>query len=197
MTEIIKSSFIPKKEIKEKKIASRGVRINIFFIISLIIFLSTIIGAVGMYFWKTSLEETIKMNTENFRKAEEKLEIEKFKVFLKFDKRINVAKDLLSKHYYITPIFKFLERYTLPDIYYTDMDLKESDDYIELNFSGVANQFSDIVLQKDIYTKNPNIEDFMFMNINTSKETGKKIFDMTFKVNKKWLSKEKLLADSN
>ncbi len=116
---------------------------------------------------------------------ESHLGIERFKTFIKFDKRINVGKNLLSKHYYLVPIFQFLERKTLPDIYYTDMDLKENGDYIELKFSGVANQFSDIVLQKDIYTKNPNIEDFMFMNINTSKETGKKIFDMSFKVNKK------------
>jgi hypothetical protein len=50
MVEVIKSSFIPKKELKKKEVRRSGGGVNIFFLISLIIFLSTVIGAAGMYF---------------------------------------------------------------------------------------------------------------------------------------------------
>jgi len=50
MVEVIKSSFIPKKEMKKKQVRRSGSGVNVFFLISLIIFLSTVIGAAGMYF---------------------------------------------------------------------------------------------------------------------------------------------------
>ncbi|HIP21912.1 MAG TPA: hypothetical protein EYG72_03125 [Candidatus Pacebacteria bacterium] len=50
MVEVIKSSFIPKKEMKKKQVRRSGSGVNVFFLMSLIIFLSTVIGAAGMYF---------------------------------------------------------------------------------------------------------------------------------------------------
>jgi len=50
MVEVIKSSFIPKKEMKKKQVKRSGRGVNVFFLMSLIIFLSTVIGSAGMYF---------------------------------------------------------------------------------------------------------------------------------------------------
>ncbi len=196
MVEVIKSSFIPKKEMK-KKISKRsgGGGVNIFFLIALIIFLSTVIGAAGMFFWKSNLEKTIKNDTEQFKKIEEHYGIETFRKLIYLDKRIKVAKDLLNKHYAIEPIFKFLEKNTIVDIVYTSMELKENGNVIELKFSGVAIDFADIVRQKDIYALNPNIDEFMFSNITRSKENKSAVFDMSFKVDKKYLSSKKLLVE--
>jgi hypothetical protein len=49
MAEIINSSFIPKKEFKKKNTEGRGTKINIFLLISLIVFLATMISGVGIY----------------------------------------------------------------------------------------------------------------------------------------------------
>ena len=111
------------------------------------------------------------------------------------DRRITAANNLLNKHYSIEPIFRFLEKNTIADIVYTDMELKEVDNNIEISFKGNANEFADIVRQKDIYTLNPNIQEFMFTNITRSKENKSAIFDMSFKVDKKYLSSNKLLVE--
>lgn len=195
MVEVIKSSFIPKKEMKDRQIKRRGGGVNIFFLISLIIFLSTIIGAAFLYFWEVDLEKDIKLKTEAFRKLEEHYGIETFQKLIHLDKRIGVGKDLLKRHYAIHPIFTFLERGTIADIVYTDMSLTESGDIIRLEFKGSANNFADIVRQKDIYTKNPNIQDFMFTNITRSKKDQSAIFDMSFEVEKKYLTTRNLLTE--
>ena len=195
MVEVIKSSFIPKKEMKKKQVRRSGSGVNVFFLISLIIFLSTVIGAAGMYFWKIGLEKSIKSETEKFRQLEEHYGIETFRQLIHLDRRITVGNNLLNKHYSIEPIFRFLEKNTIPDIVYTDMDLKEVDNNIEVSFKGNANEFADIVRQKDIYTLNPNIKEFMFINITRSKENKSAIFDMSFKVDKKYLSTKKLLVE--
>jgi hypothetical protein len=49
MAEIINSSFIPKKEFKKEEGSKKGIQLNIFFLISLVIFLSTIIMSIGVY----------------------------------------------------------------------------------------------------------------------------------------------------
>ena len=50
MAEVISSSFIPKKEFKKSSSRKKkGFSINIFFLISLIIFLSALVGAAGVY----------------------------------------------------------------------------------------------------------------------------------------------------
>ena len=195
MVEVIKSSFIPKKEMKKKQVRRSGSGVNVFFLMSLIIFLSTVIGAAGMYFWKIGLEKSIKSETEKFRQLEEHYGIETFRQLIHLDRRITVGNNLLNKHYSIEPIFRFLEKNTIPDIVYTDMDLKEVDNNIEVSFKGNANEFADIVRQKDIYTLNPNIKEFMFINITRSKENKSAIFDMSFKVDKKYLSTKKLLVE--
>jgi hypothetical protein len=141
------------------------------------------------------LEKSIKEQTEAFEKMEEHYGIETFRKLIHLDQRIRVGKELLGKHYAISPIFKFLEKNTIPDIVYTEMNLKEVDGQIQLEFKGSANEFADIVRQKDIYTLNPNIDEFMFTNITRSKENKSAIFDMSFKVDKKYLTAKKLLVE--
>jgi len=187
MAEVIKSSFIPKKEIQTRKSRGSGSNVNLFFLISLIIFLSTILGAVGLYFYKKQLTKEKNDNVAKFKRLKSENTIDTFQKFFKFDRLLKNANTIILNHYYVLPVFNFLEVNTLTSIYFTEMDLKENGDYIEFSFKGMAEKFSDIVIQKEKYTKNPNIEDFMFLNIDTDKD-GNKVFDMTFKVNKKYLS---------
>ncbi len=57
MVEVINSSFIPKNEFKKEVNKRKSPRVNIFFLIALTIFLTSIVASVGVYLYKNSLEK--------------------------------------------------------------------------------------------------------------------------------------------
>ncbi len=196
MVEVMKSSFIPKKEIKKKVEKRSGGGFSVFFLVSLVVFLSTIIGAVGVYMWQVGLQKSITKQEKVLKDEQERIGISTFDKFIKIDKRIRVGEKLLKKHYAIAPIFRFLDQQTIPDIVFTKFNLSEDGDYIKVEASGKASAFSDLVRQKVLYTQDyPNIEDFVFTNITRAKKDNRKIFDMSFRINKKWLTTDKLINE--
>jgi hypothetical protein len=129
-------------------------------------------------------------------KQQDSLDIGNLKEAIILSRRIKGVKKLLSNHYYIVPIFQFLESKTIPDIYFNDMTLTEDGDYINMEFKGHAKDFSNLIVQKNWYAGdkkgNPNIEDFAFTNITRLKEKSGVEFDMSFRVPKLYLEKKKL-----
>ncbi len=69
MVEVIGSSFIPKNEFK-KKDKKNNFQLSVLFLISLIIFLATILGSVTVYLLKTKLVNENKILEANLKKNE-------------------------------------------------------------------------------------------------------------------------------
>jgi len=138
MVEIIKSSFIPKKEIKRNAEKRSGSGISIFLLISLVIFLATVIGGIGMSFWKTTLEKENIKKTKILDEKSERYGIGTFTEFLRINKKIHVAETLLNSHYAVYPIFEYLNKATIRDIVYTKMTLREDGNYVVVEASGKA-----------------------------------------------------------
>ena len=185
MVEVMKSSFIPKKEIKKTVERKKGAGVSLFFLISLILFLSMVVSGIGMYLYRTSLVKKIKLKEAEIKVNAEAYSITAFQEFIDNDKRIKVADEILKNHYAISPIFTFLEQNTIATVLFTNAKIFKEGDKIKCEFSGRATEFSDLVRQKDLYTKNANINDFLFYNITRSKEKGDVIFDMSFNIDKK------------
>lgn len=196
MSEIISSSFIPKKEFVKKVKTKKSFQINIFFLISLIIFLSVITGAIGVYLWRQNLITSNEQLKQNFAAHADQFGIETIKDFAVIAGRIQNARTLLNNHHNILPIFTFLENNTLADIYFTNLVIKESDDgadIIIVNAKGVAPDLPDLSLQSDAYAKNPNIDNLVMSNITRSKE-GFINFDLAFSVQKRFLTNQVFIS---
>ncbi len=195
MAEVINSSFIPKKEFKKNSGSSKGPRINILFLISLVIFLSTIIASVAVYLWKVSLEKELKIKRETFASRSEDYGIETIRKFSQLDSRIKAADELLEKHYNILPIFTYLEKNTLVDTTLTEFALTETDSEIKITAKGEAPDLTDLQLQSRGYAKNPNISNLILSNITKSKE-GYSVFDLEFTIDKKFLTDRTFLIQN-
>lgn len=196
MAEIINSSFIPKKEFKKKNTEGRGTKINIFLLISLIVFLATMISGVGIYVWKKDLIKTNQAYEEKFSSRSDDLGIESIKKFSILDKRITSAKEILKNHYDVLQVFSFLEKNTLGDVQgevtLTDFSLKEEESFIRVEAKGSAINLVDIQLQSKGYASNTNISDLVFSEITKSNKGAYWTFSLSFTVDKKFLTERSL-----
>lgn len=189
MPEVISSSFIPKKEFSAPKKKTRTFSINIFFLISLIIFLTTIVGAVGVNMWKENLTKSNAVIHAEFIKKSDQFGLEAIKSLVIIGERIKGSRKLLENHHNILPIFTFLEKKTLTSIYYTELSLneKKSDSILTIHAKGIASSLADLSQQADSYSKTSNISNLVISNITRSAD-GLVLFHLDFEINKKFLT---------
>ncbi len=187
MVEVINSSFIPKNEFKKAPTRKSGSRVNVFFLISLIIFLASIVGSVGVYLWKKDLEKSNEISLKKLKAIDSAAMTESIKKYVNVSRKIKASRELLKKHYNILPIFAYLEKETLKDVTLKGLTLSEKDQYIEVSSSGEAPALSDLQLQSRAYAENKNVSGLILSNITKSRE-GMSVFDLNFKVNKDFLT---------
>ncbi|MCK5588875.1 MAG: hypothetical protein KAI16_01015 [Candidatus Pacebacteria bacterium] len=184
MVEVINSSFIPKKEFNNKtKQGGDKFHLNVFFLISLVVFLSMIIALIGVNLWKIDLERSNRELKENFAKNKENYGIDTIMQFSELNKRISVGKELLKKHYNILPIFSFLEKKTQSNTLLTEFNLEEGENFIFVSGLGIAPDLDDLYLQSKSYAENKNIDKLILSNILRTKE-GFVMFNFEFEVDK-------------
>lgn len=187
MIEMIKSSFIPKADLKLKK--KKGVKsgINIFLLLSLIIFFSMVIGLVGMNLWKVDIENDNKKLKAGFIEKKDLYGVETIQEFIHLNNRIEIGRKLLMNHHNILPIFTFLEQSTLTGVVIDKLKIEENENLIKVSGIGVAPTLNYLYLQANSYSENRNIENLMLSNI-VRGEDGKVLFDLNFEINKKDLT---------
>ncbi len=195
MVEIINTSFIPKQALSKKK-KKKGFKINVFFLISLVIFLSTIIGAVGVTLWKMDIEKTNEEFTKQLTENRDDYSIDSIKKFSDLNKRIQAGNILLNNHYNVLPIFRFLEAETQTNIVLTELNLEERDSVLAITAQGLAPALSDLYLQSKSYGKNQNIKNLVMSNISRTQD-GLVSFDLEFEVDKKDLSIREFSSSGN
>ena len=126
----------------------------------IILFLVGIIW-FGLLFYKNSLDkklESTKQQTESLSERENK-EIQT--KILALEKNLKNVKNLLSQHIYSSKLFDLLEKLTLPQVRWTDFNLKIESGLLSLK--GQANNYSTLAKQILIFQEEPS-----FKEVNTS-----------------------------
>lgn len=160
------TSFIPKKSLS-KDAAPREEPIGVFALLATLIFFVSLLGGVGVYFYKILLTNTIKSDSASLERAQKAFEPSLIVELERLNTRIEVAKEILANHIVVTPIFKLLENSTIPDVRYT----KFSYDYmgadkINLNLDGQARSYAFVAVQSDTLGKNKYLKEYVFSNLN-------------------------------
>lgn len=154
------TSFIPKKPIIQEKKISSG--INLFLLISLIIFFITAGLAGYVYFEKQRLvkkidgeKTTITTNKNSLTK--DSLSIENF---VDLNTRIEVSKELLTKHITVAPVFSFLQDRVLKNVRFNSFVFSYSDKLdasgktsVKVDVSGKALDWRTMAAQVDEFGK--------------------------------------------
>lgn len=159
------TSFIPKKDISLGNKNKIGRTIDIYLLISFIIFLVALISSLGVFLYKGYLNSQIEDSIIILERERRSLDIDSIKVLSKLDKRLKVSEKLLDDHVDLVGFFEILENSTLESIQFKSLDLSLEDDMLDVIMSGVADSYSSIVLQSDAFNETPNFHNPMFFDL--------------------------------
>ena len=154
------TSFIPKKPVTTSgPIKSGG--ISLLLLVSIIIFLISIGLAGYVLLEKNILIQKINTDQSSIETNKNGLISDSITIesLVELNSRINVAKDLLSRHVSISPIFDFLQKATLKSVRFKNFSFSSAGkdstgvNKISVQMSGVAKDWETVASQADEFGK--------------------------------------------
>jgi len=163
-----KTSFIPQKSLStvSKKKSTSG----LFFFISVIIFILSVLGSIGIIAYKKVVEQGIENKAGSLERAKEAFDPNLIESLSRLDNRIESSKELLNSHIAISPIFSLLEDLTLKNVEFDQFEFRAEDSgLMTLLMSGQAKDYATVVLQSDTFGQSKSLRDQIFSDVNLNK----------------------------
>jgi hypothetical protein len=160
----VSTSFIPKEALTAQKERVGG--LGIFFIISLLVFIASLVAAGGSFGYGYYLNQQLASDKSSLTAEEGAFDPATIQDLIRMDTRLTQAKILLAKHLAPSGIFDFLSQNTLQNVQFTSFSYVLGDGgktMIELN--GNTDTFSTMALQSDALGKSTVLKDVIFSNI--------------------------------
>jgi len=198
MENSFQTSFIPKKPMTSS-VSEKEPR-NFFSIITTFLLVISILISAGLFVYKiylTKQQETLSSSLAITRDSFEKDTIDELELF---DKRTESAKQILSNHVILSPMFALLGEITIPSIQYTNFEQKTDEQGFLVSTEGLARDYRSIALQADMFNsvKGRSFKNVLFSNLVKDKNNNIS-FNLKFNVEPDLLSYEKndLLEQNN
>ncbi len=155
MEQKFQTSFIPKKPVTI--IGSRDRNgMSLLLLVSVIVFLISLGLAGWVFLEKKILIQQITSDQDAIEKHKSGLTSDSLTIesLIELDSRINVAKDLLSKHISVSPLYNFLQRATLKSVRFKNFSFSSaSGKKVSVQMSGVAKNWETVASQADEFGK--------------------------------------------
>jgi len=183
------SSFIPKKTLASSPIQGEVTKgsINIFLLISVIIFVVSLLGAGGVFLYERVLIGNVEEQKASLERAREAFEPSLIEVLARLDTRIEVAEDLIANHITVSPFFGLLETLTLKTVRFNGFDFSRNElGNLDVVMEGVAQNYTAVALQADLFGNNENIQDPIFSNF-TLDDDGSVKFNLSLSLDSAFL----------
>jgi len=200
MENSFQTSFIPKKPILagNTPTSTTSSTTSITMVVTVFIFIVMLAGAAGLYVYKNYYliknKEELSANLSKIRGSFEKDTIAELELY---DNRTGVAKDILSSHIVLSPLFEAINGVTLTTIQFNKFEHTTGKDVFSVRMSGIARDYKSIALQADIFNspKGKMFKDVIFSNL-TKDKNNYVTFDLEFNVDPQLLSYEENISNS-
>lgn len=160
MAQEFQTSFIPKKSFDTEKPSAGGG--GILFLISLILFILSLLGAGGAFAYERYLGSSIAAKSQALEDAKSKFEPESIRVLSRLDAKLNQAQSLVDSHIAVSGIFDLVEEITLQTVRFSNFRYTFTPQGVQLSMSGEAVSFASVALQSDEFAKNRFITEPVF-----------------------------------
>ncbi len=175
------SSFIPKKPGAMNMGPKRG-PINLLSLISTVIFIVIIAGAIAVFFYQNYLNGAIASDKQSLNLTQGEFDPATINQIIRLDSRLNMGSTLLSGHVAVSNLFTALENLTLQTVRFKDFNFITGDQSsITLTMSGEAQSFSDVALQSAAFNSSPYFKNLVTSDLSVE-QSGLVAFDMTMTV---------------
>jgi len=173
-------SFIPPKgaPVPGRPFSPAGRGPGIFLVITLVVFLVTVLAGVGLFLWQRQLKSDIVSMEARLAEARAAFDENQLRRWKRFNDRIEVARGLIKLHLSVSRFFKLLEDNTLSNVSFSSLEFTATEGgNVTLSLKGLASGFSAVALQSARFAGNPFIKNPIFSGFNLD-ETG----DVEFEV---------------
>lgn len=153
-----------------------GRTVNLFAVVSIVIFFAVVILAAATFFYRGALIRDITALDIELSKAKKSFEPEFVDTATRLHKRIQSVKTLLGSHRAVSPLFDILEKKTLEQVRFQDLSLSTTGGEILLSMTGEAKSFNSVALQSDVFGGESYFKNPIFSNFNLN-ERGDVIFN--------------------
>ena len=188
-------SFIPKKQLTA---TFRGnetrSRVSLFFLISIILFVVSLILAAGVFFLQKYKTNTIQTKVASLERARGLFEPDLIRELIDVDVRIKSANEVINNHISASSFFKLLEQVTIKTIRFKDLELSagENNTY-SITMNGEADSYASVALQSSLFGGNKYILEPIFSDFELT-EKGNVLFNFSAKIDRALLLYENSLA---
>jgi len=159
----VQASFIPKKSLES---GSRGTGAGLFLLLSLVLFVVSLVSAGGAFLYQQYLNKTLSDKKISLDRAQGAYEPGTIQDLVRMDQRIAQAKVLFSKHIAPSAIFYYLSTQTLENVSFSSFDFDLSaDGGAKISLQGKGNSFSTVALQSDQLGSSKVLRDVIFSGI--------------------------------
>lgn len=167
-----KVSFIPKETlIREEPFLERPRPKSLLGFLAVVSLFASVGAYAGLYLFNLTLKQDADAVLAKVEAAQAAFvqapSIEEARLF---QKRAQLAEELLGTHTVVTPVFKFLEENTLSSIYYTSFSFKKGEQGFTVELAGEAPSYASLAYQSDkLNNKSVELSEFSFSNITLTK----------------------------
>lgn len=190
----VSTSFIPKEALTQQKARSGGM--GLFSLISLIIFILSLIAAGGAFAYQNYISGQLAKNKAQLETDKGAFDPATIQELVRMDSRIEQAKQLLNKHVAPSAIFDFLSQKTLQNVQFTSFQYSlNNDGTAMIQLDGTTDTFATIALQSDALGKSTGLKDVIFSNISVG-QNGSVSFSVQATVDSSLISYTKQIVTS-
>lgn len=156
------TSFIPKKQLSQSgtSISSTHYGISsLFVVLGVIIFVASLAGAGGAYFWNDHLSALQVQYKQDLAARQQEFNISKIEDLKQSQNKIDLARQLVNNHLALSQIFDILGRFTIEGVRFMNLDVSApsgigaGSDSIKVSMRGYGTTFPSVAFQSDVLSQ--------------------------------------------
>ena len=161
----VQASFIPKKPLTSDR-GVRGGSYGLILLVALLIFITSIVAAGATFLYTGILNTSLNSKKDSLQKYQDSFDLSTIETLVRFDSRINQARQILTKHIAPSAIFYFLAQQTLVKVQLNQFSYTlGANGTPVVDFHGTADSFQTVALQSDQFGSSKSLKNVIFSDI--------------------------------
>jgi hypothetical protein len=170
------SSFIPKEPVTEEVFKKK--KAGLIGILVVCLFISSIVIAVAMYFYKGIVKGDIQNLQLQLASDEKNIDKKSIDDMSLFTQKLGIAKTIVLKHQVISRFLESLASSTVSSVQFTSFGYGNlGENSLTVSLKGKATSYASVALQENIFSQNKYFKSISFSNLTLS-DKGLVSFDL-------------------